>query len=316
MESKLLVGGKNIVDHTNEQQKILEQKRQEIAEQVSFCFFWGRLGWSKARRGYRANPSWTRLCEGHGDEVWQPLAVGDPEPQHPALRSCTGVVSGQADEFCDVVQKRREREIQQQMESRDEETLELKETYSSLQQEVDIKTKKLKKVSKERGQAEWSWDVGERKNSVSGGCLPHLLLPWVPALFQASGGESRDPRPPRRAHQGASGAGADSEWAHQGAETQVSSGPSMAPPATAGVVVCWIQITPLRTGPLTTSLQFISWHRVFCLFLRKSLSVSASHRLTEWLFHDCQVSFHPTLMKLWKALASSLSIDKRASFIN
>uniref|UniRef100_A0A2I3GHM7 Kinesin-like protein n=1 Tax=Nomascus leucogenys TaxID=61853 RepID=A0A2I3GHM7_NOMLE len=75
MESKLLVGGKNIVDHTNEQQKILEQKRQEIAEQ-----------------------------------------------------------------------KRREREIQQQMESRDEETLELKETYSSLQQEVDIKTKKLKKL--------------------------------------------------------------------------------------------------------------------------------------------------------------------------
>ncbi|CAN2389888.1 Belongs to the TRAFAC class myosin-kinesin ATPase superfamily. Kinesin family [Pristimantis euphronides] len=33
MESKLLVGGKNIVDHTNEQQKVLEQKRHEIAEQ-------------------------------------------------------------------------------------------------------------------------------------------------------------------------------------------------------------------------------------------------------------------------------------------
>lgn len=45
------------------------------------------------------------------------------------------------------IQKRREREMQQQVESRDEETLELKETYSSLQQEVDIKTKKLKKVS-------------------------------------------------------------------------------------------------------------------------------------------------------------------------
>ncbi|KAL1020799.1 hypothetical protein UPYG_G00004810 [Umbra pygmaea] len=75
MESKLLVGGKNIVDHTNEQQRILEQKRQEIAEQ-----------------------------------------------------------------------KRREREMQQQVENRDEETLELKETYSSLQQEVDIKTKKLKKL--------------------------------------------------------------------------------------------------------------------------------------------------------------------------
>ncbi|MCI4387497.1 hypothetical protein PGIGA_G00074850 [Pangasianodon gigas] len=75
MESKLLVGGKNIVDHTNEQQRILEQKRQEIAEQ-----------------------------------------------------------------------KRREREMQQEVECRDEETLELKETYSSLQQEVDIKTKKLKKL--------------------------------------------------------------------------------------------------------------------------------------------------------------------------
>lgn len=34
MESKLLVGGKNIVDHTNEQQRMLELKRQEIAEQV------------------------------------------------------------------------------------------------------------------------------------------------------------------------------------------------------------------------------------------------------------------------------------------
>lgn len=33
------------------------------------------------------------------------------------------------------------------MDSRDEETLELKETYTSLQQEVDIKTKKLKKVA-------------------------------------------------------------------------------------------------------------------------------------------------------------------------
>ncbi|RVE70293.1 hypothetical protein OJAV_G00062520 [Oryzias javanicus] len=75
MESKLLVGGKNIVDHTNEQQRMLEHKRQEIAEQ-----------------------------------------------------------------------KRREREMRQQMESRDEETLGLKETYSSLQQEVDIKTKKLKKL--------------------------------------------------------------------------------------------------------------------------------------------------------------------------
>lgn len=35
MESKLLVGGKNIVDHTNEQQRMLELRRQEIAEQVN-----------------------------------------------------------------------------------------------------------------------------------------------------------------------------------------------------------------------------------------------------------------------------------------
>ena len=38
MESKLLCGGKNIVDHTNEQQRALEQKRHEIAEQkVKLC---------------------------------------------------------------------------------------------------------------------------------------------------------------------------------------------------------------------------------------------------------------------------------------
>ncbi|XP_042246595.1 kinesin-like protein KIF3C isoform X1 [Thunnus albacares] len=77
MESKLLVGGKNIIDHTNEQQKMLEMKRQEIAEQ-----------------------------------------------------------------------SRREREIQQQMMVQDDETLELRETFTSLQQEVEAKTKKLKKYLK------------------------------------------------------------------------------------------------------------------------------------------------------------------------
>ncbi|XP_034018144.1 kinesin-like protein KIF3C isoform X2 [Thalassophryne amazonica] len=75
MESKLLVGGKNIIDHTNEQQKMLEIKRQEIAEQT-----------------------------------------------------------------------RREREMQQQMLVQDEETVELRETFTSLQQEVEAKTKKLKKL--------------------------------------------------------------------------------------------------------------------------------------------------------------------------
>ncbi|NXN36061.1 KIF3C protein, partial [Rhinoptilus africanus] len=68
-------GRRTIVDHTNEQQKMLELKRQEIAEQ-----------------------------------------------------------------------KRREREMQQEMLLRDEETMELRETYTSLQQEVEIKTKKLKKL--------------------------------------------------------------------------------------------------------------------------------------------------------------------------
>ncbi|XP_022620913.1 kinesin-like protein KIF3C isoform X1 [Seriola dumerili] len=77
MESKLLVGGKNIIDHTNEQQKMLEMKRHEIAEQT-----------------------------------------------------------------------RREREMQQQMFVQDEETLELRETFTSLQQEVEAKTKKLKKYLK------------------------------------------------------------------------------------------------------------------------------------------------------------------------
>lgn len=43
-------------------------------------------------------------------------------------------------------QIRREREIQQQMMLQDEETLEMIETFSSLQQEVELKTKKLKRV--------------------------------------------------------------------------------------------------------------------------------------------------------------------------
>jgi len=38
MESKLLCGGKTIIDHTNEQQRALEQRNQEIAERkVSLC---------------------------------------------------------------------------------------------------------------------------------------------------------------------------------------------------------------------------------------------------------------------------------------
>lgn len=45
-----------------------------------------------------------------------------------------------------VSQIRREREMKQQMMLREEETLEMMETFSSLQQEVELKTKKLRRV--------------------------------------------------------------------------------------------------------------------------------------------------------------------------
>lgn len=48
----------------------------------------------------------------------------------------------------DSLQTRKEREIQQQMLAQDEETVELRETFTSLQQEVEAKTKKLKKVNR------------------------------------------------------------------------------------------------------------------------------------------------------------------------
>ncbi|XP_033752540.1 kinesin-II 95 kDa subunit-like [Pecten maximus] len=75
MESKLLMGGKNIVDHTNEQQRALEQRRKEIADQ-----------------------------------------------------------------------KKLEREIQQKLEEKEESAVEMQDTYNSMQHEVEIKTKKLKKL--------------------------------------------------------------------------------------------------------------------------------------------------------------------------
>lgn len=75
MESKLLVGGKSIVDKTSEQERALAERRRQIAEQ-----------------------------------------------------------------------QRREREMEQKLEEKDENTVEIKETFSSLQQEVDSKTKKLKKL--------------------------------------------------------------------------------------------------------------------------------------------------------------------------
>lgn len=105
MESKLLVGGKTIMDHTNEQQKMLELKRQEIAEQV---------------------------CR-EGKLVFSLLFVGSAQ-FNLAL-------------FLSVFQIRSEREMKQQMMLREEETLEMMETFSSMQQEVELKTKKLRRVS-------------------------------------------------------------------------------------------------------------------------------------------------------------------------
>lgn len=109
MESKLLVGGKTIIDHTNEQQKMLEQKRQEISEQVLH----GLL---------------SRYSTGTLDCGF------------------TELFCDFADLFKSGLQIRREREIQQQMMLQDEETLEMRETFSTMQQEVELKTKKLRRV--------------------------------------------------------------------------------------------------------------------------------------------------------------------------
>ena len=75
MQSKLLVGGKTIQDHTSEQEKQLEIKRRQLAEE-----------------------------------------------------------------------RKLERKMQQQLLEREESTNVVHETYSSLRQEVEDKTKKLKKV--------------------------------------------------------------------------------------------------------------------------------------------------------------------------
>lgn len=70
----MLCGGKNIIDHTNEQQRALEQKSAEIAER-----------------------------------------------------------------------KRREVEMRQKLENQELSTHGVRETYTSLQQEVDVKSRKLRK---------------------------------------------------------------------------------------------------------------------------------------------------------------------------
>lgn len=78
MESKMLVGGKNIVDHTNEQQRQLEQRQTELRER-----------------------------------------------------------------------RTKERTMLRQLEEQEEATQEVRETFTSLQQEVELKRRKLRKVVKE-----------------------------------------------------------------------------------------------------------------------------------------------------------------------
>lgn len=48
--------------------------------------------------------------------------------------------------LCYFCTKRNEREIKQKLEEQEETALNMTETYNSLQQEVEVKTKKLKKV--------------------------------------------------------------------------------------------------------------------------------------------------------------------------
>lgn len=138
---------------------------------------------------------------------------------------------------------------------------------------------------------------GERETSVVWRVPSSPAIPWVPALLQASGSESRDPWPPRRAHQGASGAGADSEWAHQGAETQVSSGRSMARPATCWAC-CFLRNALLRTGPLPTSLQLSSWHLVCLLFIPEKVTFCLWVPSVNWMTFpgDRQV---PSTLSSW-----------------
>ena len=75
MESKLLVGGKTIYDHTTEQEAAIRKKQSEIAQQAA-----------------------------------------------------------------------KEREIAKQLAEKEESALGMQETYKSLKEEVEVKTKRLKKV--------------------------------------------------------------------------------------------------------------------------------------------------------------------------
>lgn len=71
--------------------------------------------------------------------------------------------------------------MQQEMLLRDEETMELRGTYTSLQQEVEVKTKKLKKVRAQQGMVR----VAKAK-----GLLPSQLKLSSPSHVACATGES------------------------------------------------------------------------------------------------------------------------------
>ena len=104
MESKLLAGGKNIFDKTNEQERELEKQRQVMIDQkvrTSFC--------------------------------------GELPPFFPIPVYMMFVLLL-------LHHQKKERAMQQELLAKEETTMEMKETYTSFQEEVDHKTKKLNKV--------------------------------------------------------------------------------------------------------------------------------------------------------------------------
>ena len=110
MESKLLVGGDNIIDHTNEQQRALEKRRQEIADQRV-----GATGFS--------------------------IFSSDNRP----------VLNG-----VNIFFQNKERELEQKRQELEETAGNVTGNFESLQQEVDIKTKKLKKVMVQQASVHYS----------------------------------------------------------------------------------------------------------------------------------------------------------------
>lgn len=79
--------------------------------------------------------------------------------------------------------------MQQKLEEKDENTSEIKETFSSLQQEVDVKTKKLKKASFVLSIKQTVVVVFVYERHIS-----WFLFSWFPCLAERIVGTSLPPR--------------------------------------------------------------------------------------------------------------------------